>query len=305
MAVKKTVFDRLNSMFDDGVSLGKIQTNKYSVNKDTFTTSNKGEFDAKLKQAHQQKYLNGTWAKIDNELYQQALHYELTRIGSYSDFEAMELYPEIAAALDIYMEESVTTNTKGEIINIFSESDRVRKILNDLFINRLKIHTNLPMWTRNLAKYGDNFLYLNIDADNGVIGAKQMPNFEMERKEGDLESSIGHLNNLSEKDVTNKDKLAFIWKNGNIQFKPWQITHFRLLGDDRQLPYGTSLLEKARRIWKQLVLSEDAMLVYRVTRAPERRVYKIYVGNIDDADVGAYVNEIANKFKRKRGFTYT
>src|SRR5690606_1880929 len=78
----------------------------------------------------------------------------------------------------------------------------------------------------------------------------------------------------------------------------WQIAHFRLLGDDRKLPYGTSILEKARRIWKQLIMSEDAMLVYRITRAPERRVYKINVGNIDDADVAAYVNEISNRFKR-------
>jgi hypothetical protein len=76
------------------------------------------------------------------------------------------------------------------------------------------------------------------------------------------------------------------------------IAHFRLLGDDRRLPYGTSVLEKARRIWKQLILSEDSMLVYRVTRAPERRVYKIFVGNIDDADVEAYVNTIADRFKR-------
>ena len=83
-----------------------------------------------------------------------------------------------------------------------------------------------------------------------------------------------------------------------MEFNSWQIAHFRLLGDDRRLPYGTSILEKARRIWKQLILSEDAMLIYRITRAPERRVYKIFVGNIDDEDVGSYVDEIANRFKR-------
>lgn len=301
MANNKTVFDRLTTIFSNGVT-AKPKSNKYYMDKEVFVTKDKEEYESELRTAHQQKYLDSNWAKVDSELYQQSLHYETTRIGSYSDFEAMEFYPEIAAALDIYMEESVTTNSKGDILNIFSGSERVKKILIDLFVNRLNIHTSLPMWTRNIAKYGDNFLYLNIDSDAGVVGAKQMPNFEMERVETDLYSNISRFNNISDSDSSNEDsvgKLKFLWKGRDIEFKPWQITHFRLLGDDRKLPYGTSLLEKARRIWKQLILSEDAMLIYRVTRAPERRVYKIYVGNIDDADVGAYVNEIANKFKRK------
>jgi hypothetical protein len=83
-----------------------------------------------------------------------------------------------------------------------------------------------------------------------------------------------------------------------MEFNTWEIAHFRILGDDRKLPYGTSMLEKARRIWKQLLLSEDAMLVYRVSRAPERRVFKVFVGNMDDKDVDAYVQKVANKFKR-------
>ena len=83
-----------------------------------------------------------------------------------------------------------------------------------------------------------------------------------------------------------------------MTFNSWEIAHFRLLGDDRRLPYGTSMLEKARRIWKQLLLAEDAMLVYRTSRAPERRVFKVFVGNMDDKDVEAYIQKVANKFKR-------
>ncbi len=71
----------------------------------------------------------------------------------------------------------------------------------------------------------------------------------------------------------------------------------KVLGDDRKLPYGTSMLDKIRRIWKQLLLAEDAMLIYRTTRAPERRVFKIFVGNMDDKDIEAYVQRVANKFK--------
>ena len=94
------------------------------------------------------------------------------------------------------------------------------------------------------------------------------------------------------------DKVEFKWKEKDMKFNSWEIAHFRLLGDDRRLPYGTSMLEKARRIWKQLLLAEDAMLVYRTSRAPERRVFKVFVGNMDDKDVEAYIQKVANKFKR-------
>ena len=205
----------------------------------------------------------------------------------------MEFFPEIAAALDIMMEESTTLNSDNKVINIFSESRRVRRILDDLFFNRLDIHTSLPMWTRNVCKYGDDFLYLNIDSEDGVTGVKQLPNIEISRKEN---AGFGENSVNAEQDKFNPVK--FVWGQRDIEFNAWQVAHFRLLGDDRRLPYGTSMLEKARRIWKQLLLSEDAMLIYRVTRAPERRIFKIFVGNIDEKDVPAYVNQIANNFKR-------
>lgn len=299
MARKKlTVFQRMNNMFGpDGINVPKDQTNRYSIGSgELLKTDNKADYEAAKLQAQQSKYISGQWKKVDNELFQQSIHYETTRIGSYSDFENMEFYPEIAAALDIMMEEATTVNDKGEVINIYSDSKRVKKILKDLFHNRLDIHTSLPMWTRNTCKYGDDFVFLNIDDKAGIIGARQMPNFEMERREGSIYDAISRQHATGSGD--NDGKVKFYWKGRDIEFSSWQIAHFRLLGDDRRLPYGTSVLEKARRIWKQLLLSEDAMLIYRVTRAPERRVYKIYVGNIDDEDVPAYVDEIANRFKR-------
>ena len=149
------------------------------------------------------------------------------------------------------------------------------------------------------CKYGDNFVYLNIDEKNGIIGAKQMPNYEMERRDVGLFDMISGRESVnSQEALSTSDKVKFFWRGRDVEFNSWQIAHFRLLGDDRRLPYGSSILEKSRRVWKQLLLSEDSMLVYRVTRAPERRVYKIYVGNIDDADVEQYVNTIADRFKR-------
>jgi hypothetical protein len=209
----------------------------------------------------------------------------------------MEFYPAIAAALDVMMEESTTLNSQGKMLNVYSDSKRIKGILEDLFYNRLDIHTSLPMWTRNTCKYGDNFIFLKISDRDGVTASKQMPNYEMERREGSLFDMVTGRERNKDEDDTN-DKVKFYWRGRDVEFNSWQIAHFRLLGDDRRLPYGTSVLEKARRVWKQLLLSEDSMLVYRVTRAPERRVYKIYVGNIDDADVEQYVNAIADRFKR-------
>lgn len=304
----RTVFQKLNRLFTpSGVNPNAMQgnSNRYSMdNSILLKTTSKAEYEQKALQAKQGKYLGSMWGKVEDNLFQQSIQYEMTRIGAYSDFESMEFFPELAATLDILMEESTTVNDKGRVLNIYSDSPRIRGVLEDLFFNRLDIHTVLPMWVRNTCKYGDNFVYLNTNDKYGIVGAKQMPNFEMERREGGVYDAISSRLNSTEKNTKDRaeegkeERVRFFWRGRDLEFESWQIAHFRLLGDDRRLPYGTSVLEKSRRIWKQLLLSEDAMLVYRVTRAPERRVYKIYVGNIDDEDVQPYVNEIANRFKR-------
>lgn len=293
-----TIFQRLGRVIGpESVRTTTQSTQRYNIGSgELIKTDNKADYERTKLQAQQNKYLGQSWKKVESGLFQQAINYETTRIGSYSDFEAMEFYPTIAAALDVMMEESTTVNDNGRIMNIYSDSKRVKSILEDLFFNRLDLHTSLPMWTRNTCKYGDNFVYLNINDTKGVIGGKQMPNYEMERREGGIFDMISGRE-LSDQD-SDANRVKFFWRGRDVEFNSWQIAHFRLLGDDRRLPYGTSVLEKARRIWKQLILSEDSMLVYRVTRAPERRVYKIYVGNIDDGDVEAYVNTIADRFKR-------
>ena len=222
--------------------------------------------------------------------------YDLT-VPGYKNFATDTIFshntPEISAALDIYAEESTTLSEKGDILTIFSESSRVKSILEDLFINRLDLNTNLQMWARGVCKYGDDFVYLKIDPEKGIIGCQQLPNIEIERIEG-KESKTQNV----KPDNTPSRELRFQWNNKDLEFQSWEIAHFRLLGDDRKLPYGTSMLDKIRRIWKQLLLAEDAMLIYRTTRAPERRVFKVFVGNMDDKDIESYVQRVANKFKR-------
>ncbi len=290
-----TVFQRLTKMFGFPGKVTPEEAPSFNFDKEQILkTSSREEYEKAMLQAQQSQYIADKWTKLDQSLYNQSVYYEPNRLSAYYDYESMEFTPEISAALDIYAEESTTLSEKGEILTIFSESTRVKSVLEDLFLNRLDLNTNLQMWTRGVCKYGDNFVYLKIDPERGIVGCQQLPNIEIERLEG-KESKTPNQQNAMQ---LPSRELRFQWKNKELEFQAWEIAHFRLLGDDRKLPYGTSMLDKIRRIWKQLLLAEDAMLIYRTTRAPERRVFKIFVGNMDDKDIEAYVQRVANKFKR-------
>jgi len=288
-----TVWQRLNKAFGPNSLLGQdVPTYRFDK-QELLKTRDRNEFEKEKLQAQQSLYLANQWTKIESNLYTQAIYYEPTRLAAFYDYESMEFTPEISTALDIYAEESTTPNEDGHILQIYSESKRIKSILADLFNNTLDINTNLQMWIRNTCKYGDNFVYLKLDTEKGIIGAVQLPNIEIERLERGMTPKTPNT------EVKPDEKgLRFKWKEKNMEFNTFEVAHFRLLGDDRKLPYGTSMLEKARRIWKQLVLAEDAMLIYRTSRAPERRVFKVFVGNMDDKDVEPYVQRVANKFKR-------
>lgn len=292
-----TVYQKLTKMFGfvkQGTDITEPNTTFNFSKDELLKTDSKQEFERVLLQTQQSQYVADKWAKLDQSLYNQSIYYEPNRIAAYYDYESMEFTPEISAALDIYAEESTTMSEKGQILTIYSESDRVQSILDDLFNNKLDINTNLQMWARGLCKYGDDFVYLKIDPEKGIVGCQQLPNIEIERVEG------ASTKTPTAKDIKlNTRELRFNWKNKDLEFQSWEIAHFRLLGDDRKLPYGTSMLDKIRRIWKQLLLAEDAMLIYRTSRAPERRVFKVFVGNMDDKDIEPYVQRVANKFKRQ------
>jgi len=290
---KYTVWQRLSKAFGPNSTMDQQSPVFKFDKKELLKTTDKGEFEKEKLQAQQTMYIGKQWQKVESNLYQQAVYYEPTRMASYYDYESMEYTPEISAALDIYAEESTTPDQDGHILKVYSESKRIKSVLTDLFMNKMDINTNLPMWTRNTCKFGDNFIYLKLDPEKGIVGCQQLPNIQIER----LEKGMRFQPDKYSQEMEN-DSLKFVWKEKNMEFNTWEVGHFRILGDDRKLPYGTSMLEKARRIWKQLLLSEDAMLIYRVSRAPERRVFKVFVGNMDDKDVDAYVQRVANKFKR-------
>ena len=299
---KRTIFQNLGNAlfygFDKNIQNQQKKIHSYTINNDKpiLKTTDKDEFERTKEQLKQQKYLSSQWVKAGANLSQTTALVSNNLKLMYRDSDLMDGYPEIGAALDLYSEETCTNNVKGQLLNITSSSERVKKILDDLFVNRLDIHVNLPMWTRTMCKYGNAFVLLNIDEKNGIIGARQLPTYEIERVENGVYNPYlavpGNYN-------TNKDT-EFVWVGQEVgmPFKSWQIAHFRLLTDSLFLPYGQSVLHKARRHFRMLTMMEDMMLIYRLERSVERRVFKIFVGNLDEADIPAYVQEIANTFKR-------
>lgn len=291
---RQTVFQKLSSIFSDNrpTDLKTDRSQVIGVDREILRTKSKEEYETKKLEGQQNSYIRRIWNKANNLIKHQTLQNEARRFPSYIDYEKMEEYPLIGAALDIFMEESTTANEKGDVLNIYSNSDRVKKELKILFNDRLNVNTNLAMWSRNMCKFGDNFVYLDVDADEGIIGCKQLPNVEIERNEGE------YLNYIVE---NQKQQTLFIWRTmRTVEFKSWQIAHFRLLTDDRKLPYGVSILEKARRVWRNLLLTEDAMRTIRLIRASDRRIFYVNVGNTNPEDTEALINAIADRYKRKK-----
>lgn len=311
MAKKTTVFQALDKAITGNWNPQDVVTphiNSYDmsgVGKGVvYKTTDKEDYLQKKLELQQDKYLKDRWVKANVNLSVTA-YAGLNNVKlMYRDADLMDAFPEIGAALDIVSEESTITNDKGMVVNVYSKSDRIKNILEDLFVNRLNIQLMGQMIIRAMCKYGNQFMLLDIDHKNGVKGWKQLPVFNVERIENGIQNPYGMGASIAVNGITKDDadmSTQFIWIDDNqsqIPFRDWQIAHFRLLTNSLYLPYGVSYLNAARRHWRMLSLMEDMMLIYRLERSIERRVYKIFVGAIDDADVGAYVERIANEFKR-------
>lgn len=304
----RTIFQSLSKALNGGYVSPVVSSttpnyniNQYNISNDDviYRTNSKSDAEIKKLELRQNRLLAHQWYKANLNLAQDAAQGLSGVKLMYRDADLMDMFPEIGAALDIVTEEACCLSDEGKIINVYSNSPRIRAILEDLYANRLDVHTTLPMICRSMCKYGNEFEMLNLTRDNGVIGWKQLPIYEMERYD------IGVRNpyivpSAYDSNEVNINETTFVWvgKNEYIPYRNWQVAHFRLLYDSIFLPMGTSYLHKARRHWRMLSMMEDMMLIYRLERSIERRVYKIFVGNIDDADVPQFINQIANNFKR-------
>ena len=209
------------------------------------------------------------------------------RLARYADYSEMEFTPEIASGLNIFADETTSHDEHGQTIKIVTKNQEVKQILETLFNDILNFDFNCWSWVRNLCKYGDFVLFVDASESNGILNLLPIPINEIEREEGyDKEDPFA---------------VRFRWlTQGNMILENWQVIHFRLLGNDNFLPYGASMIEPARRIWRQLILIEDAMLVYRIVRSPERRVFKIDVGNVPPDQIESFMEQIKTRLRRSQ-----
>ena len=298
----KTIFQRLGGVIKGHSGSSSVIDNFSSntePNKILFQTSDKEEYEKKLRTMSQDKFLSMQWIKAGYDNTEKTIQTKNQMHLLYYDCDLMDAWPEINAALDIMSEEACVVGSNGKMVNVTSSSERIRSILEDLFVNRLNINVMLPMITRSMCKYGNEFMLLNCNSENGVLGWRELPVSQIERLEnGMVNPNVSVVSNNMFNG--NPDDTHFVWvgKNENLPYKNWQVSHFRLLSNSFFLPYGMSVLHGARRAWKMLSIMEDMMLVYRLERSIERRIFKIFVGNLDPQDVPAYVQQIANNFKR-------
>ena len=278
---QSALFKRLTRLFSGPIvdydRPANIRSNRRDITKYTFTSNTGREF--KKKEYH------NPFGDLTNKVL-----YNRNKQMRYTDFEQMEYMPEIASALDIYADEITTSTTFNPLINIDCQNREIKDIIQTLLYNVLNTEANLFGWARSACKYGDYYLYLDIDEKLGITNVIPLPVREMVRIEGT--------------DPTNPNYIQFYWQNaeGNtgVTFENWQVSHFRVLGNDKYVPYGTSVLEPSRRIWRQLTLLEDAMMAYRIVRSPERRVFYIDVGNMAAEDVEQYIEQVKTQMKRNQ-----
>jgi len=286
---KGTIYQQLNKLMNlDGMGFQDAQP---SISQSTPSKEAKvvikgntpEEIHRKGLELEQKRELQNKFFRTTDRGFQKALQYEAARLPAYMDYEGMEYYPIISSALDLFMEEATTIGINGKMLNIYSNKERIKTLLEEFFFDIVNVNVNLPFWVRNTVKYGDNFVLLYGEPKKGITHVKQLVNYEIER---------------FERIQNSKPIVKFKERMTGDEFNVFEIAHFRLLGDDKYLPYGSSILNKVRRVFRQLVMAEDAMLTYRIIRAGEKKVFKIDVGNIDEDDIEDYIYKVATKFKK-------
>ena len=275
-----TFFNRLKKLFSTKAIVTVDASGKRKV------------FDADERQQTNLSSLKDRYSKIQKSFYEQAggaqsMAYAQVRREVFRDFDAMDQDPIIASALDIYADESTLKNEFGDIITIRSDNPRVQELLENLFYDILNIEFTLWPWVRNMCKYGDFFLGLEIAEGKGIVNVTPHSQYNTERIEGFDPNNASLVKFKVQEDPI-----------GKVEYDNFEMAHFRLLSDTNWLPYGKSMIENGRRLWKQLSLMEDAMLIHRIMRAPEKRVFKIDIGNIPPTEVDNYMQKIINKMKK-------
>ena len=284
MATDKSFFGRLNKLFSTSVIVRK-QGNKLKVIDYDETQAIATNLRDRYMRLH---------SSAMNNTYENYLAYQQIRQELFRDYDAMDADPIIGAALDIYAEESTSKNEYGKVLEVRTNNEQIKSILENLFYDIINVEFNLFPWVRSLVKYGDHFLHIEIAEDLGVVGIQPLSVYEITRVEG-----FDPNNWQAVKFVHTPLATKSLYVAGQkTEYENYEIAHFRMLTDTNFLPYGKSMLESARRLWKQITLMEDAMIIHRISRAPQKRIYKIDVGNIPTNEIDNYIQRIINKSKK-------
>ena len=281
------IFKRLGKLFRSNIIIRQTDSGQLKV-KD-FDMSQTGLLSNFIDRYSRLHAPGQSWAMKYAARENQRNAYDVARRELFRDYELMDTDPIISSALDIYSDESTVDNIESNTLTIKTDNVKIYKILHNLFYDIMNIDFNLWSWIRNLTKYGDFFLKLEIVDKYGIINIKPMSPYE--------------VNRLEDHDPDNPKKVEFEIteeiKNAAAEvLQDYEVAHFRMLSDTNFLPYGKSQLEGARKIWKQLTLMEDAMLIHRIMRAPEKRIFKVDIGNIPPNEVDNFMNKLITKMKK-------
>jgi len=230
--------------------------------------------------------------------YNPTLNYSSMRLQLYSDYEAMDYDSLIAPALDIISEESTLKNEYGDVLTIKSSNDNVKRVLHNLFYDVLNVEFNLPSWVRQMCKYGDFYLHLQISEKFGVYNALPLSVYQVVREEGMDPENPSYVQFVLDPNGLSQSQTYSARRSDQMKLENYEVAHFRLLSDANYLPYGRSYLEPARKVFKQLILMEDAMLIHRIMRAPEKRIFYMNVGGIPPQEIDQFMERTVARMKK-------
>jgi len=288
----KSLFGRLQRLFSTNVIVRNVGGKKLKIaDTDQVQKQVKSHLVDRYSKLHTNLDLVGTGYSTVHQVM-------AARLALFKDYESMDSDPIISSALDIYSDESTMKGQYGQVIEVKTDNENIKEILNNLFYDIMNIEFNLWPWVRNMVKYGDFFLHLDISEKYGITNVVPLSPYEVVRAEGEDPENPYYTKFYLESIEGAHPYFGQKSSKGKIEFENFQIAHFRLANDSNFLPYGKSMVESTRKIWKQLTLMEDAMLIHRIMRAPSKRVFKIDIGNIPPAEVDNYMQRIINKMKK-------
>jgi len=288
----KSLFGRLQRLFSTNVIVRNVGGKKLKIaDTDQVQKQVKSHLVDRYSKLHTNLDLVGTGYSTVHQVM-------AARLALFKDYESMDSDPIISSALDIYSDESTMKGQYGKVIDVKTDNENIKEILNNLFYDIMNIEFNLWPWVRNMVKYGDFFLHLDISEKYGITNVVPLSPYEVIRAEGEDPENPYYTKFYLESIEGAHPYFGQKSSKGKIEFENFQIAHFRLANDSNFLPYGKSMVESTRKIWKQLTLMEDAMLIHRIMRAPSKRVFKIDIGNIPPNEVDNYMQRIINKMKK-------